>query len=310
MKRVLILCGGASAEHDISLLSKDYLVEQLQLIGDIEISVCTFSKDGSFPISTDLLSYDFVIPCFHGYPGETGDIQSFLEMNKVSYMGSNPEGHKNCFNKVTTKLYFQNLDIPTVNFLSVISNDHKAKPKVSAFLEQNDAGVFIKSSRQGSSVGCSVVRENIEIDEALKLAFKHDTLALIEPYLEGVRELELSVFEYKGEIHVTEPGEITTPKNTFYSFDQKYSSQSHTQTHITADLPKNTKELIKQYALKAFLALELKDLSRIDFFLTAEGEVFLNEINTFPGLTPISMFPKMMENYGVKFSDFLKDRLK
>ena len=174
------------------------------------------------------------------------------------------------------------------------------------FLKKNIDGVFIKSSRQGSSVGCSIVKKENEVDQALKLAFKHDTLALIEPYLENVRELEVSVFEYLDEVHVTKPGEITTPTNNFYSFDEKYSSTSHSHTHILAELPDKQIELIKQYARKAFIALELKDLSRIDFFLTENGDVFLNEINTFPGLTPISMFPKMMENYGVKFSDFLK----
>lgn len=310
MKRVLILCGGASAEHDISLLSKDYLVDQLQLIEDIEISVCTFPKDGSFPSSTDFLSYDFVIPCFHGYPGETGDIQSFLEMNQLPYLGSNPEGHKNCFNKVTTKLYFESLKIPVTDSISILSSDDQGNTLVSDFFDRNPDGIFIKSSRQGSSVGCSVVRHKSEIDKALKTAFLHDSLALVEPFLENVRELELSVFEYQGEVHVTEPGEITTPLNTFYSFDQKYSSNSESQTHILAELPTNTRELIKQYAKKAFVALELRDLSRVDFFLCKDGKIYLNEINTFPGLTPISMFPKMMENYGVKFYDFLKNRIK
>ena len=119
------------------------------------------------------------------------------------------------------------------------------------------------------------------------------------------RELEVAAYEYHGELVVTNPGEIVTPDNDFYSFEEKYNSSSKSVTYVEAEVSDEIKEKIRQYARQAFKLLKLKDLSRIDFFLVGDNEILLNEINTFPGMTPISMFPKMLEHHGDNMVDFI-----
>ena len=228
-------------------------------------------------------------------------------MSNVPYLGATPEGHRNCFNKVTTKLYCQKLSIPTLDFIFVNDMQSESVERVLKFFNQH-GGVFVKSSRQGSSVGCAMAKTTDEVQAALEIAFQNDSTVLVEP-LVTARELELSAFEYSGKLHITIPGEVTPPDNDFYSFDEKYSSNSSSQTSVKADISQTKVEEIQSYARKIFQSLELKDHCRIDFFFDQNQNVFLNEVNTFPGLTPISMFPKMMENYGVRFSDYLSEKI-
>ena len=308
MKEVLILCGGASSEHEISLISKDYLVDQLNLIQEVKTSVIVFPKDGSIPNNFELNAYDYIIPCFHGYPGETGDIQSLFELYKKPFLGARAEASRSCFNKVTTKLYCQKLGIPTLDFVLINSNSDTCLKDAEDFFSNNSSGLFIKSARQGSSVGCAMAKVLADIPAAIKTALDHDTIAIAEPLVKA-RELEVSAFEYKGELHITKPGEVTPPDNDFYSYEEKYSESSHSTTKVEANLSEQKIKEIQDYAMKLFINLELKDHCRMDFFFDEKENIYLNEINTFPGLTPISMFPKMMENYGVLFSDYLKDKI-
>lgn len=197
------------------------------------------------------------------------------------------------------------MGIDTTPFTYLSSPDFD---KVEEFLQEHGP-LFLKPSNQGSSVGCHKINEiNSETKTAIEASFNLSPYALIEKSLK-VRELEVSVFEYDGKVIVTSPGEILPPQeeNTFYTFEEKYNEDSHTKTLVQAkDLSDEQINQIKTWALKAFKELKINHLARVDFFLTAQGKLYLNEINTFPGLTPISMFPKMMENHGVKFQDFLK----
>ena len=120
------------------------------------------------------------------------------------------------------------------------------------------------------------------------------------------RELEVAVYQYGDQVIATNPGEIKTDKSTFYSWEEKYDGSSKAETVVEAELSDEQKEQIRSLALKAFDQLKLRDLSRIDFFISADGEILLNEINTFPGMTPISMFPKMLEHHGESMTEFLK----
>lgn len=120
------------------------------------------------------------------------------------------------------------------------------------------------------------------------------------------RELEVAVYEYQGEVIATLPGEIICDSNTFYTFDEKYAKNSKARTDVVAqNVPTEISDQIRAYAIKAFKGMKLRHLSRIDFFLTADNEILLNEINTFPGSTPISMFPKMLQNHGHDFTQYL-----
>ena len=169
--------------------------------------------------------------------------------------------------------------------------------------------VFVKAASQGSSVGCYKVTELAKLSDAIHDAFGYSAQVLVEKAVKP-RELEVAVYQYGDELVATRPGEICVPGDVFYSYDEKYSSGSGSTTRLgVTDLSAEQVETIRHLALKAFRQLKLKDLSRVDFFLTAEGEILLNEINTFPGMTPISMFPKMLQHHGHDFGQFLHQRI-
>jgi len=320
---ILLLAGGKSSEHDISLVSSGYLESNLLEIQDFNVIKVVIGKDGIFRdqnnqtveinFSRELVSksektpIDYVVPCIHGFPGETGDIQSWLEMIGLPYLGCGSEASKICFNKITTKLWFDALGIPNTPFLFL--NSMNDLPKAVSFLKEHK-NLFIKAASQGSSVGCYPAHNESELKEAIEKAFTYSSQVVVEILVEP-RELEVSTYEYQGEIHTTLPGEIVVPKGKFYSFDEKYAKNSETTTDIVAkNVSIEIQEKIREYAKRAFIGLKLRHLSRIDFFYTSDGKIYLNEINTFPGMTPISMFPKMLINNGHSFKDFLEQNIK
>ena len=320
---ILLLAGGKSSEHDISLVSSGYLESNLKEVNDFNVIKIIIGKDGVFrdaanqPVeinfSRELVTkngvtpIDYVVPCIHGFPGETGDIQSWLEMIDLPYLGCGSEASKICFNKITTKLWFDALGIPNTPYLFL--NSMSDLPKAEKFMQEHKK-LFIKAASQGSSVGCYPANNQAELKEGVTKAFGFSNQVVIEILVEP-RELEVSAYEYQGEIHTTLPGEIVVPKGKFYSFDEKYAQNSETTTEIVAkNVPSDVQDKIREYAKRAFLGLKLRHLSRIDFFYTADGKIYLNEINTFPGMTPISMFPKMLINNGHSFKDFLESNIK
>ena len=308
MKKILLLCGGGGEEHAISVLSANYIQQSLPP-NKYQVTRQELADDSQLAAllaQIDQTKIDYIIPCFHGYPGETGDIQTILELMNIPYLGCNSEASKICFNKITTKLWFDLLDIPNTPYLFLTSMEEAKKAK-EALAKWNT--IFVKASSQGSSVGCYRVNAENQnmLEQYLAEAFELSPYVLIEQGL-SARELEIAVYQYNNEIIATKPGEIIYPTNSFYSYQEKYSNSSKTQTLIEApNLKEETTNLLMNYADKAFRALKLRHLSRVDFFLTADNQIYMNEINTFPGMTPISMFPKMMENNGTNFSDFLQN---
>jgi D-alanine-D-alanine ligase len=304
-KNILLLSGGGGAEHDVSLISAAYLEKQ---IDKTKFNVTHITIGNTFDLQLEREKIDFCIPCIHGYPGESGHIQSLLELLHIPYMGCSAEGSQIAFNKISTKLWLDKFSIPNVPFIALKDQSAKSLNAAQIFFEKNKK-VFIKAATQGSSIGCYPVEQRSDLASKIKEAFHYGEFVLIEKMV-SARELEVSVFEFQGKTHVTVPGEIICPSK-FYSYEEKYAQTSKTQTHVVAnDLSEKQISQIKDYALTAFNCLGLKHLSRIDFFLTEENEIFINEINTFPGLTPISMFPKMMENYGVPFNTYIDSLLK
>jgi D-alanine-D-alanine ligase len=304
MKRILLLKGGGSSEHEVSLVSAIFIKEQLELLGHQVVEVLISDDKAWLSQVHANLDVDYCIPCLHGSPGETGEIPALLELYGIPYLGCGPEASVHCINKVTTKLWLSSNTIVNTPFLIAATDNFLACKE---FLQEHTE-VFVKASNQGSSVGCFFVDNADELKAKIAEAFKLSPFVLLEKNIIG-RELEVSVYEYQGKIHTTKPGEISCPQG-FYDYEQKYSQSSKAQTHIVAlNISDDDSAKIQALSLKAFKLLKLKDLSRIDFFYTDTGEIYLNEINTFPGMTPISMFPKMMENAGVKFVDFLADRI-
>ena len=312
-RNILLLCGGTSSEYEVSLKSSEYIEDSLAEYDDLNVIKIIIGKDNIWRDKSGNeveLTKDkkignneihFAIPCIHGHPGETGDIQILFEMIGLPYMGSGPEASKNCFNKVTTKLWLSALRIPNTpyTFLSSMDEINIAMEALHSWKT-----VFVKASSQGSSVGSYWTRNEKELEENLQKAFQYSPWVLVEKTMEG-REVEVSTYDINGTLHVTKPGEIVCPSK-FYTYEEKYNSQSETKTHTVApDIPLDKINEMKKYAMMAWRGMKIRHLSRIDFFYTDEGDVYLNEINTFPGMTPISMFPKMMINNGHSFPEFL-----
>lgn len=318
-KNILLLWGGGGTEHDISAISSKYVLQTLSELNLYNIYYVQMTKDKKFVLdsgievtfnlnrelisNTGKVELHLAIPVIHGPPGETGEIQTFFELINLPYIGCKPEASQICFNKVTSKLWFSSLGIPNTPFeyLTSVADTHKAL----AMFDKHGK-IFIKAASQGSSVGCFQVLIRSDVEKTIKEAFKYSEYVLVEKMV-NARELEISTYEFKGDVIATVPGEIICP-DKFYSFEEKYNANSKTTTELVAqNLPAEVITKMREYAKRAFIHLKLRHLSRIDFFYTDDGEIYLNEINTFPGMTPISMFPKMMENHGHEFKTFLKN---
>ena len=303
-RKVLVICGGGGAEHDISVLSAQFIMEQLSRAKDLNL-VCQEIKKGHL-LPANLAEFDFVIPCLHGYPGETGDLASVLELMGIPFLGSKSEAHRLCFNKVSTKLWLSALNIPNTEFIFLTQKKDflLAEKALSQWKE-----VYVKSSGQGSSIGCSMAKDKKELHLGIEDSFRHSPYVLLEKKIKG-RELEVACYQYEDNLIISTPGEIIPPES-FYSYEEKYSKNSQTVINTEAKkLPSDVQQKISNYAKKAFTSLKLRHLARIDFFLTENDEILLNEINTFPGMTSISLFPRMLQNQGHDFSHFLETLIK
>ncbi len=325
-KNVLLLCGGGSTEHDVSLVSVKHIQSCLQKISGVDVTTIEIDKSGHWvdekgkkylldpkgnlrsfdQVGNAGIKMDVAIPCIHGYPGETGDIQSYFEMIGLPYLGCNSETSKICFNKITTKLWATALGVANTPYIFLGEDNSEGMERVKGF-QALYGDIVIKASNQGSSVGCYMVEKGKDPVSTVKEAFKFSPFVLIEKRMKP-REIEVSVYEFDGKLQVSYPGEIICP-GSFYSYEEKYSKASLTTTETRAEnLSPEQVRLITDYSSRLYHGLKLRHLSRIDFFLD-EGTIYLNEINTFPGLTPISMFPKMMEANGHSFTDFLSQRI-
>lgn len=326
--KVLLIFGGGGNEHDVSIVSKTYLKKCLSNFKNIDILEVEITKDKQWvykstsalqnpaitaelrhsylytsdPVACPPIKIDYIIPCVHGFPGETGHLQAIFELQQIPFLGCGMEASNLCMNKISTKLWLQNYAIPVVPFLSLNEMSQANLSLAQIFLKKYK-NIFVKASSEGSSIGVFPVHHENQLEEIIEKAFKLSKYVLLENAIKG-REIEFSVYEYRGKVHVSPPGEIHCPTG-FYDYDQKYAATSNTKTSVTAhEIPAELIKRMQNDAIKAFQVLKLKDLCRIDFFLENE-QYFINEINTFPGMTPISLFPQMLINNGHNFSDFL-----
>lgn len=336
MINVLLLFGGGGAEHEVSRVSSRFLKEQLSLLNqnlppaenfkllvaeylspqrwlleNIEGNVpseCFLNHKGELEFSQGRqanIKIDFTFPCMHGAPGETGEIQVVLEMAGIPYFGCDYETSLLCFNKIQTKLLLDNRKIPVVPF-DFVDDISETSIKKAEHLFTEYQGLFIKSSHQGSSVGCHLVRDKNKLKEAIADSLKYSPYALLEKPIKA-RELEISAYFINGELKITQPGEIII-HSEFYDYSEKYSESSSAEIMEVAQLDSSIKEQVMNYAREAAKLFRIKDLTRIDFFLEGEN-IYLNELNTFPGLTPISMFPMMLKQNGDQFTELLRSSM-
>lgn len=247
---------------------------------------------------------DVIFPVLHGEYGEDGAIQGLFELSGIPYVGTGVMTSANCMDKFSTKIVLKNAGIPQADWVEVTDSDD-FENKMNEIEEKLDYPCFVKPARTGSSVGVGKAHNREELKTAIENAEKFDRKVLVEENIDG-HEVECAVLG-NSEPKAATVGEIM-PTVEFYDFDAKYNDAT-TKLQIPANLPQETIEAIRKYAVKAFKAVDGQGLSRIDFFVkNSDGSIILNEINTLPGFTNISMYPKLWNAVGLGYSELL-DRL-
>jgi D-alanine-D-alanine ligase len=251
--------------------------------------------------------FDVVFPVLHGPNGEDGTVQGALELADVPFVGSAVTGSAVAMDKDVAKRLMRDAGLPAVPFITTTSRSRIDYAAAVAALGTTD--LFVKPANMGSSVGVSRARSEQEFAASCELAFRYDHKLLIELGLNGAREIECSVLEESaGQISASELGEIVpASKHGFYSYQAKYIDADGAALCIPAELPPQQARRVQELAVEVFRLLGCEGLARVDFFVKGD-DVFVNEVNTLPGFTSISMYPKLWEASGLSQTD-LMDKL-
>ena len=327
---IAIICGGPSSEHEVSCVSAggvlkgldrerfdpfligitksgtwvalpiDYQLEiinkKMPVIEDngqhIELSSAGFSIDG------ELLDIDCVFPVLHGEFGEDGKIQNLLDEAELAYVGSGVSASAQAMDKAVAKLLFASSGMKVADGVAVTQQDWQSATDSLSY------PVFVKPSSGGSSRGTHKVKSAAALESALNDAFLFDTKVLIETAING-REIECAVLERDGKVDASIVGEIIVdPKFEFYDFEAKYLDDA-TTVKIPADIPDSASDDIRRLAVASFHVLGCSGLARCDFFYTSDGEIIINEVNTMPGFTGTSVYPKLWQASGVTYTELI-----
>ena len=341
---VALLFGGKSTEHEVSLQSAKNIIHaidkekyELTLIGidkrgqwflcdqedflinedspkDIMLKhkgvavVFQMGKDSEqlicFAEKTFTKSIDVVFPILHGTYGEDGIVQGLLTLANIPFVGPSPLGSGIGMDKDVAKRLLRDAGIPVAKSLTY---QQWEQPGINfeAVVEQLGLPVFVKPASLGSSVGISKVKRQDELFAAIKEAFAFDHKIIIEECIEG-QEIECAILG--NEIPIASAVGAIIPQQEFYSYAAKYIDDQGAAIQIPADIPKEIAALVQELAIKAFQVLCCEGMARVDFFLTKEHNVLINEINTIPGFTKISMYPKLWGISGISYTDLI-DRL-
>lgn len=275
-----------------------------------------FSMDGSRQIyrigidgsRSSLGAVDIVFPVLHGPFGEDGTIQGFLELAGIPYVGNGVLASAAGMDKEFTKAIFQDANIPVTPHVVIREANWMRDPESSLEAVRNlGLPVFVKPARAGSSVGVSKVKNWDDFAPAVALALEHDNKLVVEHGLVG-REVECAVLSGRdgARPRVSVAGEIVVTGRDFYDFDAKYQDEDSVDLIIPAAMTEDQLTEMQSIARRAFEALGCQGLGRVDFFLTADG-FFVNEINTMPGFTPLSMFPSLWQASGIAYSDLIDE---
>ena len=237
----------------------------------------------------------------HGENAEDGRIQSCLDLAKINYVGPDPQASGVCMNKHLTKLFAKALDIRVARDVLVTCDNYQSK-EIQNEIEKISYPVFVKPTCQGSSVGVTRVEKREDLENALEKALSYSKSALVEEYINGV-ETEVAILEKDHQIIAIESGQLSY-KESFYTYEEKYKNKN-TKYQIPSKIDEKTEKSLKECSKKLFFALGLKDLSRLDFFITKENKIIFNEVNTLPGMTDISMYPMLLNSKGISFTKML-----
>lgn len=341
-KRVAIICGGRSSEHEISCISAGGVLSAIDL-NDYEPVLIGISKAGKWfllgektslriengvlpsvpesgaSVSLDSsgftcdgknLNIDIVFPLLHGPYGEDGTIQGLLELADIPYVGSGVLASAVAMDKSFAKPIFAAGGIKVAAGFVVRASEW-ARDKSAAQKQADQLGypVFVKPARGGSSRGTTKVKSAAEFSAAIDEAHRFDPKAMVEQEIKG-REIECAVLEINGVAKPSLVGQIKIdPKYDFYNFEAKYLD-SATTIELPAPIDEKISDQIRAKAVDAFIALGCSGLARVDFFLTENDEVIINELNTMPGFTATSVFPKMWAATGIGYTEVITNLLK
>ena len=327
-----IVFGGKSGEHEVSLLSAYNVISAInrQKYEIVCIGITKKGKwllysgdterikDGSWIEQKQELNGDFSVfgdgifseidvflPILHGTFGEDGTIQGFFEMLDKPYMGCGVLASSAAMDKEIAKIIFENAGIPVAKSITIrkIQIEENIKSCIDSIETDFDYPVFIKPANMGSSVGISKAIDKNSLSEALIEASLYDNKILIEESISG-KEIEIAVLG--NETPEASCAGLIIPCNEFYDYEAKYLSGDASEIIIPAPISAEAEKTIKEYAIRAYKAIGAEGLSRIDFFLTENNQIYLNEMNTLPGFTNISMYSKLWEHCGISYSELIE----
>ncbi|MGO3732410.1 MAG: D-alanine--D-alanine ligase [Vagococcus sp.] len=328
--KIALIYGGKSAEHDVSILSAFSILKAVYY-NYYEVQLIYIGKDGQWlkgplyneppkdesdlhltlknaqPISpSDIKESDTVVfPVLHGPNGEDGTVQGLFEVLDMPYVGAGVLASASAMDKIVAKQLFQQAGIPQLLYVSVIKQSYTKDPDT-VYAECEGTllyPMFVKPANMGSSVGINKANNREELIAAIEEAFLFDRRVVVEQGIDA-RELEVAVLG-NDEVRATVAGEIVKDV-AFYTYESKYLDNK-VELKIPADVSDEIQQKMQEYAKKAYITIDGSGLSRCDFFLTANNEIFLNEVNTMPGFTPFSMYPLLWQEMGISYSDLLEE---
>ncbi|MEQ8601117.1 MAG: D-alanine--D-alanine ligase family protein [Devosia sp.] len=336
--KIAVLFGGRSAEHDVSVLSATNVMAALDS-DKYEPLPIFVTRDGQWLLSryekgvlatpdsgTELTlvpggrgrlimlgaggevagtdRIEILFPVLHGLFGEDGSVQGFAEVARVPLAGCGLLGSATALDKIIAKRLLNAACIPVARSVAITKEE---APDFAALERALGLPMFIKPARQGSSVGVRKVSGSEEFPFALEDALRFDRDLLVEEFVAG-REIEFSVLEDEtGGLFISRPGEIVpAEQHGFYSYDAKYVDETGADFKVPADLPLEVENAMRDMAARAFRALGCDGMARVDFFLKQNGDFLVNELNTIPGFTDISMYAKAMAASGIAYSEIIE----
>lgn len=327
---VLLLFGGESSEHDVSVMSAKNVFQAIN-VEKYDVSLAYIDSVGKWWLldswqedlnnhqgrqlvvmpggsavmelqSNTILTIDVLLPILHGENGhEDGSIQGLANLAHFSVIGSGLGASAVCWDKLYTKQLLYASDILVTPYFVYSAGD--AMPIFQKLTQTLGDTLFVKPTIAGSSIGVSKVHNEYELEPAIVEALRHSSVILIEKAITG-QELEVAVLGNPPNHQESGVGEII-PGEEFYSYEDKYSPDSNAQVLTKANIDESTQQAIQSIAHRAYQLLGCRGLARVDFFLSEDGKLYINEFNTLPGFTSISQFPKLWQEQGVNYSDLI-----
>jgi D-alanine-D-alanine ligase len=333
-QKVGILFGGKSVEHDISVNSAKNIIANIDLT-IFEPILIGITRDGDWHLCTEIdkdisagkeltlslsasspklfadnktIFLDVVFPVLHGTDGEDGSIQGLLHTMNIPVVGSGVLGSAASMDKLLSKHVLNDAGIPVADFAAFSHNDRECI-NFNELVDQLGLPFMLKPVNLGSSVGVAKISSEKGFMAKVEDTFRYDNVIMFEEYLIG-RELECAILGNEEAI-ASAPGEIVLSADyEFYSFTAKYEDPNAVELIVPAQVDDDTMEIIKAVSLKSFKVLNCKDFARVDLFLLEDGGVRVNEINTIPGFTNISMYPRLMKHEGIDYKELISQLIK